>query len=115
MNLGTGVGYSVMDVVKGMEDACGKPIPYKVRKAKGAHQAGAKRSAVYGVVSAPSGLCLFSWRGRTPRFVLFCSQPQPWYSLHAVLFFLFVFFSLIEFYEFCFVLPTRTCLTPLGL
>eukprot|EP00903_Cladosiphon_okamuranus_P021315 g19586.t1 len=30
VNLGTGVGYSVMDVVKGMEDACGNSIPYKV-------------------------------------------------------------------------------------
>jgi len=31
VNLGTGVGYSVMDVVKGMKQACGNPIPYKVR------------------------------------------------------------------------------------
>ena len=30
INLGTGVGYSVMEVVKGMEEASGKPIPYKV-------------------------------------------------------------------------------------
>ncbi|CAM9796808.1 unnamed protein product [Scytosiphon promiscuus] len=30
VNLGTGVGYSVMDVVKGMEEACGSPIPCKV-------------------------------------------------------------------------------------
>lgn len=30
LNLGTGSGYSVMDVVKGMEEASGKPIPYKV-------------------------------------------------------------------------------------
>ncbi|CAN0006723.1 unnamed protein product [Ectocarpus sp. 12 AP-2014] len=30
VNLGTGSGYSVMDVVKGMEEACGNPIPYKV-------------------------------------------------------------------------------------
>lgn len=29
-NLGTGVGYSVMDVVKAFEKAYGKPIPYKV-------------------------------------------------------------------------------------
>lgn len=30
INLGTGVGYSVMEVVKGMEDASGKPVPYKM-------------------------------------------------------------------------------------
>lgn len=30
INLGTGMGYSVMEVVKGMEEASGKPVPYKV-------------------------------------------------------------------------------------
>ncbi|CAM9793758.1 unnamed protein product [Chrysoparadoxa australica] len=30
VNLGTGVGYSVLDIVKGMEAACGKPIKYKI-------------------------------------------------------------------------------------
>lgn len=30
LNLGTGSGYSVMDVVKGMEEASSNPIPYKV-------------------------------------------------------------------------------------
>lgn len=30
INLGTGRGYSVMDVVKGMEKACGRKIPYQV-------------------------------------------------------------------------------------
>ena len=30
VNLGTGIGYSVLDVVKAYEKACGKPIPYKV-------------------------------------------------------------------------------------
>ena len=29
-NLGTGTGYSVLDMVKGMEKACGKPIPYAI-------------------------------------------------------------------------------------
>jgi len=30
VNLGTGIGYSVLDVVKAYEKACGKPIPYKI-------------------------------------------------------------------------------------
>ena len=30
VNLGTGIGYSVLDVVKAYEKACGKPVPYKV-------------------------------------------------------------------------------------
>lgn len=30
VNLGTGQGYSVLDVVKGFEKATGKPIPYKI-------------------------------------------------------------------------------------
>ena len=29
-NLGTGKGYSVLDVVKAFEKACGKPIPYVI-------------------------------------------------------------------------------------
>lgn len=29
-NLGTGVGYSVLDMVKAFEIACGKPVPYEV-------------------------------------------------------------------------------------
>lgn len=30
-NLGTGVGYSVLDVVKAYERACGKKIPYEIK------------------------------------------------------------------------------------
>ena len=30
VNLGTGIGYSVFDILHGMEKACGKKIPYKV-------------------------------------------------------------------------------------
>lgn len=30
MNLGTGVGYSVLDVIKAFEKASGKTIPYKI-------------------------------------------------------------------------------------
>ena len=29
-NLGSGNGNSVLDMVKGFEKACGKPIPYKI-------------------------------------------------------------------------------------
>ena len=29
-NLGTGIGYSVLDIVKAFEDASGKPIPYQI-------------------------------------------------------------------------------------
>ena len=29
-NLGTGVGYSVLDIIKNFEKACGKEIPYKI-------------------------------------------------------------------------------------
>ncbi|NVO07267.1 MAG: UDP-glucose 4-epimerase, partial [Rhodoferax sp.] len=31
INLGTGVGYSVLDMVKAFEQASGKPIPYQVQ------------------------------------------------------------------------------------
>jgi len=30
-NLGTGIGYSVLDVVKAYEKACGKEIPYEIK------------------------------------------------------------------------------------
>lgn len=30
-NLGTGVGYSVLDVIKAFEKACGKTLPYKIK------------------------------------------------------------------------------------
>ena len=30
VNLGTGVGYSVLDVVHAFEKACGKPVPYRI-------------------------------------------------------------------------------------
>lgn len=30
INLGTGVGYSVLDIIHAYEKACGKPVPYKV-------------------------------------------------------------------------------------
>ena len=30
VNLGTGVGYSVLDVVHSFEKACGKPVPYRI-------------------------------------------------------------------------------------
>ncbi|SUC99486.1 UDP-glucose 4-epimerase [Pseudomonas aeruginosa] len=30
VNLGTGVGYSVLDVVKAFEAASGKPVPYRI-------------------------------------------------------------------------------------
>ena len=29
-NLGTGVGYSVLEIIKSFEKACGKKIPYKI-------------------------------------------------------------------------------------
>jgi UDP-glucose 4-epimerase len=31
INLGTGVGYSVLDMVKAFEAASGKPVPYQVQ------------------------------------------------------------------------------------
>lgn len=30
INLGTGIGYSVLDIVKAYEKACGKPVPYQI-------------------------------------------------------------------------------------
>ena len=30
INLGTGVGYSVLDIIHAYEKACGKPIAYKI-------------------------------------------------------------------------------------
>ena len=31
INLGTGVGYSVLDMVKAFSKACGKEIPYEIK------------------------------------------------------------------------------------
>ena len=30
-NLGTGIGYSVLDVIKNFDEACGKQIPYEFK------------------------------------------------------------------------------------
>lgn len=35
INLGTGVGYSVLDMVKAFEKACGKEIPYEIKPRRG--------------------------------------------------------------------------------
>lgn len=93
VNLGTGVGYSVMDVVKGMEDACGNPIPYKVcmyTRCPSGHIV--RRSSgpmfVLGCVSEVSLTAL-----RTPRLALFTFPSCV--LVGDIVCILFCFFSLL--------------------
>ncbi|CAG8617996.1 4307_t:CDS:2, partial [Racocetra fulgida] len=46
-NLGTGVGYSVLEIIQAMSKACGKEIPYKITK---------RRPGDIGVVTADASL-----------------------------------------------------------
>ena len=45
-NLGTGIGYSVLDVVKAYEKACGKPIRYAIRERRPGDIATDRKSVV---------------------------------------------------------------------
>ncbi|CAM9962044.1 unnamed protein product [Pylaiella littoralis] len=74
VNLGTGVGYSVMDVVKGMEEACGNPIPYKVKPRRAGD--------VEAMYADPSlAKTLLSWETKRGLKEM-CDDTWRWQSAH---------------------------------
>ncbi len=73
INLGTGHGYSVLDVVHAFEKACGKPIPYKIAPRRAgdiatsyADSSKAKELLGWTATQTIDDMCEDSWR--------FCSQ-----------------------------------------
>ncbi len=68
-NLGTGKGYSVLDVVKAYEKACGKPIPYEIKPRRAGDIATcysdaskAKRELDWEAKYGIEEMCADSWR-----------------------------------------------------
>lgn len=68
-NLGTGIGYSVLDIVKGFEKAVGKPIPYTIKPRRPgdiatcyADPSLAKRELGWEAVRDLDKMCEDSWR-----------------------------------------------------
>ena len=68
-NLGTGKGYSVLQVVKAYEKACGKPIPYEIKPRRAgdiatcyADPSKAKRELGWEAVRDIEEMCEDSWR-----------------------------------------------------
>ena len=69
VNLGTGNGYSVLDVVKAYEKACGKPIPYTIAARRPgdiascyADPAEARRKLGWEAKLGLDAMCADSWR-----------------------------------------------------
>jgi UDP-glucose 4-epimerase len=68
-NLGTGSGYSVLDVVKAFEKASGKPVPYKIAPRRAgdiartfADPAKANRELDWRAERGIEEMCADSWR-----------------------------------------------------
>ena len=68
-NLGTGKGYSVLDIVKAFEKACGKKIPYEIKDRRPgdiatcyADPAKAKNELGWEAVRGLDEMCEDSWR-----------------------------------------------------
>lgn len=68
-NLGTGIGYSVLDIVKAYEKACGRPIPYVVKSRRPgdvavcyADAAKAKKELGWTAERGLEEMCEDSWR-----------------------------------------------------
>lgn len=68
-NLGTGNGYSVLDMVKAFELACGKPIPYEVKPRRlgdiatcYADPAKARKELFWNAERSLNDMCIDSWR-----------------------------------------------------
>ncbi len=72
VNLGTGVGYSVLDMVKAFEAASGKPVPYQVMPRRAGDVA-----ACYAEPSA--ALQLLNWRAERGLEVM-CTDAWRWQS-----------------------------------
>ncbi|HNW03687.1 MAG TPA: UDP-glucose 4-epimerase GalE [Burkholderiaceae bacterium] len=76
VNLGTGTGYSVLDMVKAFELASGKPVPFRV---------GARRSGDIAACYAKPDLAseLFSWRAERDLKTM-CEDAWRWQKLNPV-------------------------------
>ncbi|MBK7549118.1 MAG: UDP-glucose 4-epimerase GalE [Rhodoferax sp.] len=74
VNLGTGIGYSVLDMVKAFELASGKPVPFRV---------GARRSGDIAACYAKPDLAseLFSWRAERDLKTM-CEDAWRWQKLN---------------------------------
>jgi UDP-glucose 4-epimerase len=71
-NLGTGVGYSVLDIIKNFEKACGKEIPYKITPRRPgdidmcyADPAKAKEELGWEATRSIDKMCEDAWRWQT--------------------------------------------------
>lgn len=71
-NLGTGVGYSVLDIIKNFEKACGKEIPYKITPRRPgdidmcyANPAKAKEELGWEATRSIDKMCEDAWRWQT--------------------------------------------------
>lgn len=71
-NLGTGVGYSVLDIIKNFEKACGKEIPYKITPRRPgdidmcyADPAKAKEGLGWEATRSIDKMCEDAWRWQT--------------------------------------------------
>ncbi len=71
-NLGTGVGYSVLDIIKNFEKACGKEIPYKITPRRPgdidmcyADPAKAKAELGWEATRSIDKMCEDAWRWQT--------------------------------------------------
>ena len=71
-NLGTGVGYSVLDIIKNFEKACGKVIPYKITPRRPgdidmcyADPAKAKEELGWEATRSIDKMCEDAWRWQT--------------------------------------------------
>ena len=74
VNLGTGIGYSVLDMVKAFELASGNPVPFRV---------GARRSGDIAACYAKPDLAseLFSWRAERDLKTM-CEDAWRWQKLN---------------------------------
>ncbi len=70
VNLGTGVGYSVLEMVRAFEKACGKPVPYRV----GPRRAGDIASCYADPAQA---LALLGWRAERGLEAM-CADAWRW-------------------------------------
>ncbi len=74
VNLGTGTGYSVLDIVRAFEEVCGNQIPYKVA---------ARREGDVGscYADADMALRLFGWRAKRNLRTM-CEDTWRWQKLN---------------------------------
>lgn len=74
INLGTGTGYSVLDIVRAFEQASGKPIPYKI-------QARRPGDVATNYACAKLALQLLGWRAERDLRAM-CADAWRWESSH---------------------------------